>query len=84
MVVISENELRYTTLNSKFMATLTESMKKFEPENIDINVFKKIEKFNPEQPYKVLQENKKNRQKLIKIAIKFYDKENTSKNIRIG
>lgn len=83
MVVISENELRYTTLNSKFMATLTESMKKFEPENIDINVFKKIEKFNSEQPYEVLQEIRRTG-KTDKIAISFIDKENTSKNIRIG
>lgn len=83
MVVISENELRYTTLNSKFMATLTESMKKFEPENIDINMFKKIEKFNPEQPYEVLQEIRKTG-KTDKIAISFIDKENSAKNIRIG
>lgn len=83
MFVVSENELRYTTLNSKFMATLTESMKKFEPENIDINMFKKIEKFNPEQPYEVLQEIRKTG-KTDKISVSFIDKENTSKNIRIG
>lgn len=83
MFVVSENELRYTTLNSKFMATLTESMKKFEPENIDINIFKKIEKFNPEQPYEVLQEIRKTG-KTDKIAISFIDKENSAKNIKIS
>lgn len=83
MFVVSENELRYTTLNSKFMATLTESMKKFEPENIDINIFKKIEEFNPEQPYEVLQEIRKTG-KTDKIAISFIDKENSAKNIKIS
>ncbi|MBF1333724.1 MAG: hypothetical protein HXM49_06155 [Leptotrichia sp.] len=83
MFVVSENELRYTTLNSKFMATLTESMKKFEPENIDINIFKKIEEFNPEQPYEVLQEIRKTGE-TDKIAISFIDKENSAKNIKIG
>ena len=83
MFVVSENELRYTTLNSKFMVTLTESMKKFEPENIDINIFKKIEEFNPEQPYEVLQEIRKTG-KTDKIAISFIDKENSAKNIKIG
>lgn len=84
MFVVSENELRYTALNSKFMATLTESMKKFEPENIDIKkVFEKIKNFNSEQPYEVLQEIRRTG-KTDKIAISFIDKENSAKNIRIG
>lgn len=84
MFVVSENELKYTALNSKFMATLTESMKKFEPENIDIKkVFEKIKNFNSEQPYEVLQEIRKTG-KTDKIAISFIDKENSAKNIKIG
>lgn len=84
MFVVSENELRHTTLSSKFLATLSEILKKFEPENIDIKkVFEKIKNFNSEQPYEVLQEIKKIG-KTDKVAISFVDKDNSAKNIKIG
>lgn len=84
MFVVSENELRHTTLSSKFLATLSEILKKFEPENIDIKkVFEKIKNFNSEQPYEILQEIKKIG-KTDKVAISFVDKENSAKNIKIG